>query len=672
MDSVDFRQKPDGCSVFVRQGEAPLPAEGAVRAWAAGVDASLGAALVRGEEQRPLWVARFMRSRGAQLARDAVNGRSGAPAPSPAAAAARHPFGAGARAWIGTKRAERPLEAPLTAADVADQLSTFAPLAWSSSIDACEVSRHCKRRAVAGVGAGTSAGAGAGEAARAGEGACSAGLTLLGNGAGATPRGEAAADAAAAAAVAELEALFPDVLQPLFLRRAARGIGGIQSSSAASASASAALAARPAYTLTLANTDAGPKVLDGAMTAMIAAAAAEALAAEEATEALAAPSSSSSSSSASVSAPASFALAQGPSGDLDDGSECVPLQAGIWANIASNPDLGVRSLSDIERMARLQPLPQAIVCARAIPRPMLPRRLALSVPDKKKGAGAMTLPCVFLRHSVIFHNPDGSEVHVAAAGGCSCRHRCAEHGAPDDRDDCLALPSAFVEPAPQAAGSGSAPRHDSRDTPYMIMNDNLGDVEERAAAVAMSTHRRGVDVFGTTAGLNAPAPLLAEKHAPQLPTNAAVAPFAASAAADDDGPLPLSQQFSQPTQAAAEGKVPITHVRRGTIKRLRARGALKARPWSSADILGGLPVKFAVSEAFRMATLRLRLRVARVPFRSAGSDTAKEIGNVSSGESVPGVGGTELASSAAPISNRPLIEDDIDDWRAAVAAIFTD
>ena len=650
MDFIDFRQKPDGFSVFVLQGDAPLPAEGAVRAWAAGVDATLGAALVRGtgEEQRPLWVARFMRSRGAQLARDAVNGRSGAPAPSPAAVAARHPFGAGARAWIGKKRSEQPLEAPLTAAVVADQLSTFAPLAWSSSIDACEVSRHCKRRAVA------VAGAGAGAI----EGASAAGLSQLGDGTGAAQLGEAAADAAAAVAVAELEAQFPDVLQPLFTRRAARGIGGI-----------AAASTRPTFTLTNTKTDSGPKAFDGDMAAMIAAAAADALAAEEAAEALAAPISSSSSSSSSSSlsvsvsalrsAPAFSDSARWAGGDLDDGGECVSLQAGIWANIVSNPDLGVRSLGDIERLARLQPLPQAIVCARAIPRPVLPRRLALSVPDKKKGDGAMTLPCVFLRHSVIFHNPDGSDVHVAAAGGCSCRHRSVKHGAPNDRDDRLARPAAFVESAPHAAGSGSTLCHNSCDTPYMIMSDNLGDVEVRNAAIVASTHRRGVDVYGTTAVLNVPAPLRTTR-APHLPGGAAMVPLAASAAADDDGPLPLSQQFSQPTQAAAEGKVPATHVRQGTIKRLRARGALKARSWSSVDILGGLPVKFAVAEAFRMATLRLRLRVSTAPFRSRDKGRSGPDGECESLEGLKGAGN--------PI--RPPIEDNFDEWKDAVAAIF--
>jgi len=95
----------------------------------------------------------------------------------------------------------------------------------------------------------------------------------------------------------------------------------------------------------------------------------------------------------------------------------------ISANLIANVELGIRSLSEVGASSRLQSFPQALVCSQRVPKVDYPKKLALTVPDQRKGPDCVSRPCVFIRQSISFYNPDGSEITAAGSGGCSCRYR---------------------------------------------------------------------------------------------------------------------------------------------------------------------------------------------------------------------------------------------------------
>ena len=73
--------------------------------------------------------------------------------------------------------------------------------------------------------------------------------------------------------------------------------------------------------------------------------------------------------------------------------------------------------------------------------------------------------------------------------------------------------------------------------------------------------------------------------------------------------LPLSQQM-EPSAAAADGGGGGGGGGGAGKRARRARGHLKSRQWSRADILEGMPLKFTVAEALRRACDRVRVLVA--------------------------------------------------------------
>jgi len=171
--------------------------------------------------------------------------------------------------------------------------------------------------------------------------------------------------------------------------------------------------------------------------------------------------------------------------DDNDNPAETARQNKISANLIANAELGIRSLSEVGASSKLQSFPQALVCSHRLPKATFPTKLALTIPDPRKGADCITRPCVFIRQSVIFYNPDGSEVMASGSGGCSCRYRAGEKELLD------LLPSVSH-----------------------VLAEDLKDKELVSR----------FSVFGTSAVPAVP---------PSLPSE------------EDTGPLPLSQQLSQ-------------------------------------------------------------------------------------------------------------------------------
>jgi hypothetical protein len=171
--------------------------------------------------------------------------------------------------------------------------------------------------------------------------------------------------------------------------------------------------------------------------------------------------------------------------DDNDNPAETARQNKISANLIANAELGIRSLSEVGASSKLQSFPQALVCSHRLPKATFPTKLALTIPDPRKGADCITRPCVFIRQSIIFYNPDGSEVMASGSGGCSCRYRAGEKELLD------LLPSVSH-----------------------VLAEDLKDKELVSR----------FSVFGTSAVPAVP---------PSLPSE------------EDTGPLPLSQQLSQ-------------------------------------------------------------------------------------------------------------------------------
>jgi len=159
----------------------------------------------------------------------------------------------------------------------------------------------------------------------------------------------------------------------------------------------------------------------------------------------------------------------------------------ISANLIANVELGIRSLSEVGASSRLQSFPQALVCSQHVPKVDYPKKLALTVPDQRKGPDCVSRPCVFIRQSISFYNPDGSEITAAGSGGCSCRYR-----------------SGVKE-----------------------LQDLLPSVSHVTADELKKSESSRFSIFGTSA----------VPSAPSLP------------AEEDLGPLPMSQQLSQSGQS---------------------------------------------------------------------------------------------------------------------------
>ena len=171
--------------------------------------------------------------------------------------------------------------------------------------------------------------------------------------------------------------------------------------------------------------------------------------------------------------------------DDNDNPAETARQNKISANLIANAELGIRSLSEVGASSKLQSFPQVLVCSHRLPKATFPTKLALTIPDPRKGADCITRPCVFIRQSIIFYNPDGSEVMASGSGGCSCRYRAGEKELLD------LLPSVSH-----------------------VLAEDLKDKELVSR----------FSVFGTSAVPAVP---------PSLPSE------------EDTGPLPLSQQLSQ-------------------------------------------------------------------------------------------------------------------------------
>jgi hypothetical protein len=213
----------------------------------------------------------------------------------------------------------------------------------------------------------------------------------------------------------------------------------------------------------------------------------------------------------------------------------------ISANLMANAELGILSLTEFEAKNRLQPRHQ-INCRQEIYKKPCPTKFALTSPNPAKGPDYVTRPCVFIRQSISFYNPDGSEIVAAGAGGCSCRYRGIEKE-----------PSVYHLPA--------------------------GDVLKAEFMSRFS-------VFGSSA----------------IPATPSLS------VEEDTGPLPMSQQMSQPDYSTRDV---------ATVKKLRSCGTLKSRTWKAEEMNQGLPIKFTSSEAFRMALLGFDLLLAPQPSPSS-------------------------------------------------------